>query len=1062
MITFVYGRCGSGKSEYVYRGVCDDVRAGKKVILIVPEQEVLRVERLLAARLEGVNSMGLEIVSFRRLCNRAFREFGGLCKNYISKGGQAVLMWRALCELRGTLKYYCASDPSDYALLDRFLRFVSLMKAYRVTPDRFAAAADALSEDDGLLNDKAGDIAAVYQRYDALLQGSYDDAADDAEAAHELFALHGFIPDCEVYLDSFLGYTPVEQQILSDIFAGANNTTLTLLRNGDGTDFPRTEQTFAAVNRLCAEAGERPHVVELEGVRRFNSPALEYLCLNYLDHAAAPYASQGGQAPVEFFACGDNYDEAETIAADIRRRVREDGMRYRDFAVILRDPERARGVIDAALADQGIPFHFSSRDDVSAYPMARFLLGALRIIEYNWRREDVTSFIKTGLTALTDEECDAVDNYSALWSINGRSRWCSVWNMNPDGFSDKVGDATRERLDYLNAIRVKLTAPLEGLADSLGGAGGLSQCAEMLYDLLVNCGVRDRVETTDDADVWNAVCGALTDISICAGNDACDVDAAQKLLCAVFSYTGIGSIPSSADEVAVEGASLSRVGTVKRVYLCSVNDGEFPANASDPGFFDDVELDALSRVGIKFDNSGEERAGDESLYFYRSAFCASDSLVLSHVKIGADGKKKLPSIAYSRMRDLLPDVTETDSGALDPLRYVESDKYAAGLIARLPAGEVRAAVNAVLCADAEDGVPLVVGEGKLSDQVIALLNPGDMRVTQSQLEAFTDCPLKYCCGYVFKLGELNSEAVASHKAVGNYVHAILERYYKRAKEGTADPDVSVEVARIADEYETASFGDPERLPPRDAALLGRLRGTCVKLIDDINAEIAETGFKPVYLELGIGRRAEDMVDSFKVELEDGTNVSLFGVIDRVDVMRIGDDAYVRIADYKTGTGKKLSPDDAGKGKNLQMLLYIMSICSGTNERIKNDLGVKGSLLPAGVEYYIAIDPVETVDSEESLERARGSNGAAKAKRRGYLIVDDRLAAVLGDDTRWVPVDSNNKPCKIDAAQFEQIRQDVIRSLSESAAGIRRGECSASGQGKACDYCSFGGICRKEI
>ena len=62
--------------------IVDDIKSSKKVILIVPEQEVLRCERILAQRLDGINSLMLEVVSFRRLCNRIFREYGGLCKNY--------------------------------------------------------------------------------------------------------------------------------------------------------------------------------------------------------------------------------------------------------------------------------------------------------------------------------------------------------------------------------------------------------------------------------------------------------------------------------------------------------------------------------------------------------------------------------------------------------------------------------------------------------------------------------------------------------------------------------------------------------------------------------------------------------------------------------------------------------------------------------------------------------------------------------------------------------------------------------------------------------------------
>ena len=133
MLKLLCGPSGSSKSETVYSSVVNDISNNKRVLLLVPEQEVLRCERILAERLDGLNSLDLEVVSFRRLCNRIFREFGGLCKNYISTAGQSVLMWRTLSELNSSLSYYSNSDPCDQAFIDRLLSFVGRMKAYKIS-----------------------------------------------------------------------------------------------------------------------------------------------------------------------------------------------------------------------------------------------------------------------------------------------------------------------------------------------------------------------------------------------------------------------------------------------------------------------------------------------------------------------------------------------------------------------------------------------------------------------------------------------------------------------------------------------------------------------------------------------------------------------------------------------------------------------------------------------------------------------------------------------------------------------------------------------------------------
>ena len=100
MIEFVCGRAGSGKSEYV----AEKIRAalahagdplsgnGKKIYLIVPEQQAVVWESRAARTFPPKAALQLEIVNFSRLCNLVGRTYGGLTDNYITRGGKAALM----------------------------------------------------------------------------------------------------------------------------------------------------------------------------------------------------------------------------------------------------------------------------------------------------------------------------------------------------------------------------------------------------------------------------------------------------------------------------------------------------------------------------------------------------------------------------------------------------------------------------------------------------------------------------------------------------------------------------------------------------------------------------------------------------------------------------------------------------------------------------------------------------------------------------------------------------------------------------------------------------------
>ena len=67
MMTFVYGLSGCGKSAYIEGCIRADVAAGKRALLIVPEQEVYSAERRLLSTLPAGAGLHFEIFSFSRL-----------------------------------------------------------------------------------------------------------------------------------------------------------------------------------------------------------------------------------------------------------------------------------------------------------------------------------------------------------------------------------------------------------------------------------------------------------------------------------------------------------------------------------------------------------------------------------------------------------------------------------------------------------------------------------------------------------------------------------------------------------------------------------------------------------------------------------------------------------------------------------------------------------------------------------------------------------------------------------------------------------------------------------
>jgi ATP-dependent helicase/nuclease subunit B len=86
-------------------------------------------------------------------------------------------------------------------------------------------------------------------------------------------------------------------------------------------------------------------------------------------------------------------------------------MHYGDIAVVMRDAESYRGILDAVLDRYGIPYFFSERTDLSSKPIFRMILSALRAVSHNYRKMDVLTLLKTGLCGIDLRDAAMFEEY---------------------------------------------------------------------------------------------------------------------------------------------------------------------------------------------------------------------------------------------------------------------------------------------------------------------------------------------------------------------------------------------------------------------------------------------------------------------------------------------------------------------------------------------------------------------------------------------------------------------------------------------------------------------------
>ena len=1070
MIQFIFGRSGSGKTELMRQNIRRDAKEGRSVLLLIPEQEVLSNETALCSSSAEV-ALNTQVLSFRRLANTVFRKYGGLKYNYITKGERTVIMWRALCSVAPSLRKFADVSIRDKSLLCALSAQISEFKAYCVSPADLERAADALTDAQKDLKNKLYDISVIYAAYNSAISLKYSDPEDDLTLLRETLEEYDYFSDKEVYIDSFIGFTEAQYKIIELIFKNAKNVTVSLCCDrGDDLMYSYVNETEKNLRSLAVKSHKeiKDDILLTEKVR-FTNNELKYAEAHIWDFAAKEYA--GEVSHITLCASHDSYAEAEYIARDIKKKIRG-GKRYRDFAIITRNTEDYTGIIDAVFEKHDIPLFMSLRTDVKLLPSVRFVLSALALKISNFRTDDVISYVKTGLSSLTSDECDELEDYVTRWSISGR-RWYDEyeWNMNPRGYTEKMTEEDSLTLVRINEERQRILSPLLPFFEAFTSDATVKDITSALYRFMKDSELYENTAQIyaneyDAAKAWNVMIEAIGELVACCAEEKADAQTYRDLLCAILDEKDIGSIPDAVDNVTFGDASLIRVSNAKDVYLCGVTEGRFPASAAVGTFFSDTEKKTLEALGVKLSPDSETDNSRELFYFYRAISCASENVTVTYPKATLSGNALRPSLAVKRITKLFPNCTVYDDEKRPPLDNISdyaSGFEAAALFRDTPLGKAlieEYSKNPDYAHKIDSlNTPISDTECSLKKETAEKIYNGDTALTQSRIDTFAKCHFSYNCKYLLSINSQNSPEYRSAD-IGNFIHMLLERFMSHiCNEGEIRLDISKEeteeiIDALIEDYIRRVFGDKRNAGARLLTLITRLRRTSLLLINNILDEFRNSDFRPAFFELQISTRDDDSVAPVKIPLPDGTNVFLYGKIDRVDTLKKGDDVYIRIVDYKTGN-KTLSLDRLRKGQEMQMILYMYSLWKTKDKKFIEKIGAeKGEIIPAGVEYYIAKAPVKSflckTPSEEVIDAADRA-----ICRNGIRICEDTENDIA---TRYDVKDV----CTLE--QFGKLSDEITKTVSEITLSIKSGESSAKWLGdekNECEYCDMRPICRKE-
>ncbi|MCI0408097.1 MAG: hypothetical protein L0191_05940, partial [Acidobacteria bacterium] len=148
-------------------------------------------------------------------------------------------------------------------------------------------------------------------------------------------------------------------------------------------------------------------VREMRGNRRSADPTLRRLEEGLFGNAAG--LAEAG-ASLKLLRCARREDEVESIARRIVRLVREEGVPYRDIAVLYHDLGEAADLLEGTFRRFGIPLRIYQPRALDRHPLAGFLLDLGRTLAEGPKRETILRLLRSGyIEGLGLEEVDRLD-----------------------------------------------------------------------------------------------------------------------------------------------------------------------------------------------------------------------------------------------------------------------------------------------------------------------------------------------------------------------------------------------------------------------------------------------------------------------------------------------------------------------------------------------------------------------------------------------------------------------------------------------------------------------------
>ena len=1109
-LRFCFGPSGSGKSHRIYEEIMQRAaeEPGRNFLIIVPDQFTMQTQKDLVMRSDRDGILNIDVLSFGRLSHRILEEVGTKEMPVLDDTGKSLVLQKVAADLKEQLPAM-GSLLHKQGYIHEVKSAISEFMQYGIsTQDMDKLITSAQKR--GALAMKLKDLKTLYRGFQDYIRDHFITTEETLDVLRRSLSKSKILKGSVVVFDGFTGFTPIQNRLIQELMRVCAETIVTVTigvgedpykMDGEQKLFHLSKKTVADLEKLAAEAEvERGEDLFVKGgPNRFaKAPALHYLEQNLFRYQYEPYA--GEQQEIHMFEALSPREEVHQTALYIRHLIREQGMTYRDIAVVIGDLEGYASYVETEFGQLEIPCFLDRTRGIVLNPMIEYIKSALQLYIKDFSYDTVFHFLRSGMADISREEIDELENYVIRTGARGYRTYSRLFTRRTEelqGNAEGREQAEEKTMERLNRIRQQFMDAVEIL--HMGSQEKAGDYVSHLYDFLEQNQVQQKLlnyqqqfekegdlsRAREYAQIYRLVMDLLDQVYELLGEEEISRQEFADILEAGFGEITVGTIPQNVDRIVVGDMERTRLKQVKVLFFLGVNDGNIPKNASKGGIISDMDREFLIESGTEMAPSPRQQMYIQRLYLYLNMTKPSEQLYLSYAKVNSEGKGIRPSYLIDTVRKLFPAMSVEYPQNRSRLEQIEGRQEGARYLAE----ELREYVEGTLPEEERQDFYLMYRayeadaagrdlltraafrryrESGLSRIVARALYGQQLENSVSRLETYAACACRHFLQYGLSLQE-REEFGFEASDMGTVYHAVLENFAGKLAESNLTwwdftEDFAAKAVKESVEAYAATYGETVLYSSaRNEYAITRMSRILTRTVLTLQKHLKQGSFQPDDYELSF-RFAEDL-DSIHVDLSEDEKMHLQGRIDRIDVSEDAEHVYVKVIDYKSGN-RKFDLAALYYGLQLQLVVYMNAAMEMESRKHPDK-----EIVPAALLYYHIDDPTIETPVELTDEQIN-EQILAKLRMNGVVNSDpgvvERLDRYMQDKSVVIPVEKKKdgsfsaRSGVLSREEMQLISSYVDAKIRSIGREILDGKIAANpyekGNEEACTYCAYKKVC----